>query len=59
MLGLGNSCYGWDKSCFDPPDPCGPGPMSSQPVPVCAPTVTWFWLLAGGLAAALIVARFK
>jgi hypothetical protein len=49
-------CYEWTKSCFAPPDACGDygGPQAS-----CAATVTWYWVLAGAAAAALVLARLK
>lgn len=50
-----DGCYEWTKSCFDLADPCGDyGPQAS-----CAPTVTWYWVLAGALAASLVLARLK
>ena len=57
VQGLG-ACYGWTKNCFDQPDPCGPGPMSSEPVAVCAPTVMWFWGLAALAAGVIVIKRF-
>lgn len=55
MQGL-DGCYDWTKSCFEPPDPCGGyGPAEAT----CAPTVTWYWVLAGAVAASLVLARFR
>jgi len=45
-------CYTWKKGCYSAVSGCQ-GTGSS----VCAPTVQWFWLLAGILGVALVVKK--
>jgi len=56
--GLG-ACYNWTQPCASSMVTETCAPTEQRGTPTCAPTATWFWILAALAAAAVVVKSNK